>query len=84
MPEELCQVSAKSHYGVLAQHSDPSPCKITVNCDICISCNTLLVLWFVVTACANQTKLKLDQNIFANIGEIKCDREPEVGTEVDG
>ena len=42
------------------------------------------MLWFVVTACANQTKLKLDQNIFANIGEIKCDREPEVGTEVDG
>ena len=26
MPEELCQVSPKSHYGVLASHSDPSPC----------------------------------------------------------
>ena len=25
MPEELCQVSPKSHYGVLASHSDPSP-----------------------------------------------------------
>ena len=25
MPEELCQVSPKSHYGVLALHSDPSP-----------------------------------------------------------
>ena len=27
MPEELCQVSPKSHYGVLASHSDPSPLK---------------------------------------------------------
>ena len=27
MPEELCQVSPKSHYGVLASHSDPSPFK---------------------------------------------------------
>ena len=25
MPEELCQVCCKSHYGSLAQHSDPSP-----------------------------------------------------------
>ena len=25
MPEEPCQVSPKSHYGVLASHSDPSP-----------------------------------------------------------
>ena len=25
MPEELCQVSPKSHCEVLAQHSDPSP-----------------------------------------------------------
>ena len=25
MPEELCQVSPKSHNGVLASHSDPSP-----------------------------------------------------------
>ena len=30
MPEELCQVSPKSHYGVLASHSDPSPCKIII------------------------------------------------------
>ena len=28
MSEELCQVSPKSHYGVLASHSDPSPCRI--------------------------------------------------------
>ena len=26
MPEELCQVSPKSHYVSLAQHSDPNPC----------------------------------------------------------
>ena len=26
MPEELCQVSPKSHYVSLALHSDPSPC----------------------------------------------------------
>ena len=25
MPEELCQVYCKSHYGSLALHSDPSP-----------------------------------------------------------
>ena len=25
MPEELCQVSPKSHYVSLALHSDPSP-----------------------------------------------------------
>ena len=28
MPEELCQVSLKSHYVSLALHSDPSPLKI--------------------------------------------------------
>ena len=26
MPEELCQVSPKSHYVSLASHSDPNPC----------------------------------------------------------
>ena len=25
MPEELCQVCCKSHYGSLALHSDPNP-----------------------------------------------------------
>ena len=28
MPEELCQVSPKSHYVSLALHSDPSPCRL--------------------------------------------------------
>ena len=32
MPEELCQVCCKSHYGSLALHSDPSPYWRTSDC----------------------------------------------------
>ena len=38
MPEELCQVSPKSHYGVLASHSDPSPyCSVQLSLTPCFS-----------------------------------------------
>ena len=33
MPEELCQVSSKSHYVSLALHSDPSPYDNDGDCD---------------------------------------------------
>ena len=39
MPEELCQVSPKSHYVSLALHSVPSPCAVIRGSDgLCLNC----------------------------------------------
>ena len=43
MPEELCQVSPKSHYVSLASHQDPNPCTASIAAPVS---SVMSIFWF--------------------------------------